>query len=152
MLIAVFTSLYAIMVYLFSPISFYALQFRVAGILRPGIARKWTLALGYAVGVAIGNVFSPFFGPLEIIFMPFMAFLAGIIGYVVAKPFKNSYFITGAVIAAIIAPSVSLMFYLLYNLSMLISLPYLFISEQAVSVIGAYAFRTIDTRFKWWSQ
>jgi len=62
---AAYASLYAIMVYVFSPISFYALQFRIAGILRPGIARKWTLAIGYAVGVAIGNMFSPFFGPLS---------------------------------------------------------------------------------------
>lgn len=148
---AAYASLYAIMVYVFSPISFYALQFRIAGILRPGIARKWILAIGYAVGVAIGNLFSPFFGALELGFMPFMAFLAGILGYLAAKPFKNSYFVTGAVIAAIIAPSLSLMFHLLFNLSILISLPYLLISEQTVSFIGAYAFKMIEKRFKWWS-
>jgi uncharacterized membrane protein len=150
-LIAAYASLYAIMVYLFSPISFYALQFRIAGILRPGIARKWTLTIGYAMGVAIGNFFSPFFGPLELGFMPLMALLAGILGYLAAKPFKNGYFVAGAVIASIIAPSLSLMFYLMFNLSVLISLPYLFISEQAVSFIGAYGFKIIERRFKWWS-
>jgi uncharacterized membrane protein len=149
-LIAVFASLYAMMVYLFSPISFYAVQFRIAGIIRPSIARKWTLSIGYAVGVIVGNMFSPFFGPLELGFMPLMAFLAGTLGYIAAKPFKNSYFVAGLVIAAVIAPSVSLMFYLLFNLSMLVSLPYLFISEQAVSFIGACTFKMIGTRFKWW--
>jgi len=86
-LIATYASLYAVVVYLFSPISFYAFQFRVAGILRPAIARKWTLAIGYALGVAIGNMFSPFLGLLELGFMPLMALLAGILGYLAAKPF-----------------------------------------------------------------
>ena len=62
-LVTVFASLYAALVYLFAPISFYALQFRVAGVLRPSIARKWILAFGYAIGVVVGNIFSPFTGP-----------------------------------------------------------------------------------------
>jgi uncharacterized membrane protein len=150
-LVAVYASLYVIMVYLFSPISFSALQFRVAGILRPGIARKWILAIGYAAGVAIGNLFSPFSGPLELGFMPLMALIAGILGYFAAKPFENNYFIAGTVIAAIIAPSVSLMFYLMFNLPILSSLPYLLISELTVSIIGAYTFKILERRFNWWS-
>lgn len=149
-LIAVFASLYATMVYVFAPVSFNVLQFRIAGILRPGIARKWTLAIAYAVGVAVGNLFSPFVGPLELGLMPLIAFLAGILGYLAAKPFKNSYFVTGFVIAAVIAPSISLMFHLLFNMSMLFTLPYLLVSEESVSFIGACIFKIIDTRFKWW--
>ena len=62
-LVAVFAALYAVLVYLFAPVSFYVLQFRVAGVLRPSIARKWVLSVGYAIGVVIGNIFSPFTGP-----------------------------------------------------------------------------------------
>lgn len=149
-LVAVFASLYAVLVYMFAPISFLALQFRVAGILRPGIARKWTLAIGYAIGVVVGNVFSPFAGPYELLFMPFMSFLAGILGYLVAKPFKNDYFIAGAVIATVIPLSVSWMLSQLFNLPMLVTLPYLFVSEQIVCFIGASLFKLIETRFKWW--
>ena len=43
------------------------------------------------------------------------------------------------------------MLYLLFNLPILASLPYLLISEETVSFIGAYAFKVIETRFKWWS-
>jgi uncharacterized membrane protein len=149
-LAAVFAALYAVLVYLFAPISFAALQFRVAGVLRPGIARKWMLAIGYAVGVVVGNIFSPFAGPYELVFMPVVSFLAGIFGYLVAKPFRSDYLIAGFVIATIVSLSVSWMLGQLFNLPMLVTLPYLFLSEQTVCFMGALLFKLIETRFKWW--
>lgn len=149
-LVAVFAALYAVLVYLFAPVSFYALQFRVAGVLRPGIARKWMLAVGYAIGVVVGNILSPFAGLHELVFMPIMSFLAGMLGYLAAKPFKNSYFITGAVIATIIPISVSWMLSQLFSLPIFATLPYMFLSEQIVCFIGASLFKLIETRFKWW--
>ncbi|MCS7096343.1 MAG: QueT transporter family protein [Candidatus Bathyarchaeota archaeon] len=147
-LIAVFSSLYALLVYLFAPISFYALQFRVAGVLRPWIAKRWVLAVGYAIGVVLGNLFSPFAGPYELVFMPAMSFLAGVLGYLIAKKFNHNYFVAGFVIATIISISVSWMLNQLFNLPMLATLPYLFISEQTVCLIGATLFKLIETRFK----
>ncbi len=149
-LVAVFAALYAVLVYLFAPVSFYALQFRVAGVLRPGIARKWVLAVGYAIGVVVGNIFSPFAGPYEFIFMPVMSFFAGMLGYLVARPFKNNYFVAGAVIATIIPISVSWMLSQLFSLSLLVTFPYLFLSEQIVCFVGASLFKLIEARSKWW--
>jgi len=149
-LVAVFAALYAVMVYLFFPVSFYVFQFRVAGILRPGIVRKWVLAVGYGVGVAVGNIFSPFVGPFELVFMPVMSFVAGVVGYMAAKPFKNNYFITGAVVATVIPVSVSWMLNQLFNLPMLATFPYLLISEQIVCLMGASMFKLIETRIRWW--
>lgn len=108
------------------------------------------LGLGYAIGVIVGNIFSPFTGPYELIFMPTMSFFAGILDYLAAKRFKNNYFITGAVVATIISISVSWMLSQLFNLPMFATLPYLFISEQTVCLIGASMFKLIETRFKWW--
>lgn len=149
-LVAIFASLYAALVYLFGPISFFALQFRVAGVLRPSIARKWTLAVGYSIGVVVGNIFSPFAGPYELLFMPIMSLLAGLLGYLIARKFKNDYFIAGAVIATIIAISVSWMLNQLFGLPILATLPYLLVSEQIVCFIGASIFKLLETRFKWW--
>ncbi len=149
-LVAVFAALYAVLVYLFAPVTFYALQFRVAGILRPSIARKWVLAVGYGIGVVVANIFSPFAGPYELIFMPIMSFVAGMLGYLIAKPLKNNYFIAGALIATTISISVSWMLNQLFNLPMFATLPYLFISEQTICFIGASLFKLIETRFKWW--
>jgi uncharacterized membrane protein len=148
-LVAIFASLYALLVYLFAPISFYALQFRIAGILRPWIAKKWILAIGYSIGVVVGNLFSPFAGPYELIFMPFMSFLAGVLGYLIARELNHNYFVAGSVIATVIAVSVSWMLNQLFNLPILAILPYLFISEQTICLIGAFIFKLIEIRFKW---
>jgi uncharacterized membrane protein len=107
------------------------------------------LAVGYAIGVAVGNVFSQFFGPWDLIFMPVMSFLAGIAGYLIAKRFNHNYFVAGAVIATIIPASLSFMFSQ-FGSPMLVTLPYLLIAEQIVCLIGAFVFKLIETRYKWW--
>ncbi|MEM2971861.1 MAG: QueT transporter family protein [Candidatus Bathyarchaeia archaeon] len=149
-LVTIFASLYAALVYFFASISFYALQFRVAGILRPAIAKKWILAIGYAIGVVVGNFFSPFVGPYELVFMPFMSFFAGILGFSIAKIFKGNYFVAGAIIAIIIPASVSWMLNQLQGLPIVETLPYLLVSEQIICFLGACMFKLIEVRFKWW--
>jgi len=149
-LVSIFASLYAVLVYFFAPLSFYALQFRVAGVLRPAIAKKWVLSIGYAVGVVVGNLFSPFSGPYELVFMPLVSLAAGIIGFVVAKRFRESYFVEGAIIAVIVPVGVSWMLNQLFGLPLLATFPYLLVSEQIVCLMGAFVFKLIELRFKWW--
>ena len=149
-LITVYAALYAAMVVVFSPISFAALQFRVAGVLRPGIARKRELAIAYAVGTVVANVFSPFAGIYELLFMPVMSLIAGLAGYEAAKRFNGSYYVCGAVVAIIIPLSVSWMLGQLFNLPYIATLPGLIISEQVINVLGATVFKQIESRYKWW--
>ena len=149
-LVAIFASLYTVLVYVFAPISFFALQFRVAGVIRPAIARKWILSIGYAIGVVIGNFFSPFVGSFELVFMPVMSLLAGLLGHFVARRFNSNYFVAGSIIATVISLSVSWMLNQLFNMPMLTTFIYLFISEQAVCFLGASVFKLIENRFKWW--
>jgi len=149
-LIAIFASLYAVLVYLLAPISFYVLQFRIAGIIRPAIAKKWVLAIGYTIGVVVGNLFSPFVGIYELLFMPTMSFIAGILGYILATKFNNNYFVTGIVIATIIPLSVSWMLNQVLSIPLLATLPYLFISEQIVCFLGSTIFKAIEKRYVWW--
>lgn len=148
-LTTIFAALYAALVIIFLPTSFLPQQFRVAGMLRPGIAKKWILAFGYGIGVIVGNVFGQFVGPWDLIFMPVMSVVAGLVGYYVAKWFHNNYFVAGVVIATITSVSLSFMFSQ-FGTPMITSLPLLFIAEQIVNIIGAFIFRLIDTRFKWW--
>ena len=108
------------------------------------------MAFGYAIGVLVANVFSPFAGPWDLIFMPVMSFLAGVAGYLVAKRFNHNYFVAGFVTATIISVSLSYMFSQLGISPMLVALPYLFVVEQIVCLIGATVFKIIETRFKWW--
>ena len=148
-LVAIFAALYAALVYVFAPISFLALQFRVAGVLRPAIAKKWILAIGYAIGVVVGNLSSPNIGAWELLFMPIMSLVAGLLGHILARRFRQNYFICGAVIATIIPSSVAWML-LQFGSPFLATFPYLLLSEQVVCFIGSLLFKAIETRFKWW--
>ena len=149
-LIAVYAALYAAMVVFFQPLSFYALQFRIAGVLRPGIARKRDLAIAYAVGTVVANIFSPFAGIYELLFMPIMSIIAGLAGYEAAKRFNQNYYVCGVVIAVIIPLSVAWMLKQLFNLPIIATLPGLFISEQLINMIGSTIFKLIEPRYEWW--
>jgi uncharacterized membrane protein len=149
-LIAVFAALYAAMVVVFAPFSFQALQFRIAGIVRPAIARKRVLAVAYALGVVVGNIFSPFSGIWELLFMPVMSLIAGLFGYEIARRFNNCYYVCGVVIAVVIPLSVSWMLMQLFALPIVVTLPGLIVSEQLVNLLGATIFRLVDSRYKWW--
>ena len=122
-LIGVYAGLYAASTLALSPIAFGVAQFRIAGALRPAIAKKWFLAVGYALGALVANFFSPFAGPWDLVFMPVMSLVAGLAGYLVAKPFKGNFFVQGAVTAAIIAVSLSFMFEQLGIAPMILALP-----------------------------
>jgi len=149
-LVTVYAALYAAMVVAFAPLSFYALQFRIAGALRPGIAKKAELAVGYAMGAAVANLFSPFAGVYEILFMPLMSLVAGLAGYYAAKRFNGSYYVCGAVIAVIIPVSVAWMLMQLFELPILVTLPALLVSEQVINLLGAMTFKAIESRIRWW--
>ena len=149
-LMIIYAALYAALVYVAIPISYGIAQFRIAGALRPAISKKWILAIGYGFGVLAANLFSPFAGPWDLVFMPLMSVVAGFAGYLIAKPFKQNYFVSGAVTAAIIAVSLSFMFEQFGLAPMYITLLPLLVIEQIVCLIGATVFQLIDRRFKWW--
>jgi uncharacterized membrane protein len=146
----IFAALYPALVIAFAPIAFGVAQFRIAGALRPAIAKKWVLSLGYGLGVLVGNFFSPFAGPWDLGFMPIMSIIAGLVGFLVAKRFKQNYFVSGAVTAIIIAFSLSFMFEQLGISPFLVALPMLLVTELAACIIGVVVFTLIDKRFKWW--
>jgi uncharacterized membrane protein len=150
-LISVYAALYAAMVVVFAPFSFYALQFRLAGVLRPGIAKKRDLAIGYAIGTVVANVFSPFSGIYELLFMPVMSLIAGLVGFEVSKRMNTNYYTCGIVIAIIIPISVAWMLNQLFNLPFIATLPGLLASEQIINLLGATIFKGIESRYEWWN-
>jgi uncharacterized membrane protein len=82
--------------------------------------------------------------------MPLVSLAAGIIGFVVAQRFNKNYFIEGAIIAIIVPIGVSWMLNQLLDLPWMATFPYLLISEQLVCLMGAFVFKMIELRFKWW--
>ena len=149
-LTAIFAALYVGLGIVFAPISFLALQFRIAGVIRPAMAKKPLLVVGYAIGVVITNFFSPFAGFLELVFMPLMSLVAGLAGYYAAKFFGKSYMVAGAVIAVIIPISVSWMLNQLFELPIFATLPGLLVSEQIVNGLGSILFMAVASRYRWY--
>ncbi len=148
-LIAIYAALYAALVIVFSPISFGVLQFRIAGVLRPGIAKWRLLAVGYALGVVVGNLLSPYAGIYELAFMPIASLVAGLLGYETAIRIGGGYWTCGLVIGVLIPTSVSWMLLQLFGLPMLLSLPGLIVSEMIINFIGAGMFSALEKRVRW---
>ena len=150
--IAVFASLYTVLVWLLPGLSFAAVQFRIAEGLKPAIAKRWTLAFAFALGNFLGNLISPFAGIYELGFMPLMNIIGGLLAYGVARAFKRNYLVAGLVYAAVIGLSVSWMLHVLFNLPLEALVPLLIASEEAVMIIGAVLFYLVDRRWKWYQQ
>jgi uncharacterized membrane protein len=149
-IVAVYAALYATLVVTFSPMSFGVIQFRLAGVLRPGIARMRILAVAYALGVVVGNILSPYAGAYELLFMPAASLFAGLVGYEVARRLGGGYWSCGIVVATIIPLCVGWMLGQLFGLPLVVTFPGLLISEQVVNIIGAVLFTALDRRLRWW--
>ena len=148
--IAVFASLYTVLVWILPGLSFAALQFRIAEGLKPAIAKRWTLAFAFALGNFLGNLVSPFAGIYELGFMPLMNIVGGLLAYGVARAFKRNYLVAGLVYAAVIGLSVSWMLHVLFNIPLEVLVPLLIGSEEAVMIIGAVLFYLVEKRWKWY--
>jgi len=146
-LMSIFGALYAILVWVLQPISFWQFQFRVAESLKPSVAKKWTLAFGFALGNFLGNLTSPFAGVHELVFMPLMNIVGGLIAWRLS--FKN-YFLAGLIYATIIALSVSWMLNQLFGIPYIILIPSLIVSEQVAMFLGSIVFLSIEKRWRWY--
>jgi len=148
--VAVFAALYTVLVWLFQPFGFAALQFRVAEGLKPSIAKVRTLAVAFAIGNFLGNLVSPFAGIYELAFMPTMNIVGGLLAYYAAKIFKGNYFVAAVVYGTTIALSVSWMLHALFNIPLLDLIPFLLASELIAMILGAVAFLFLEKRWKWY--
>jgi len=148
--IAVFASLYTVLVWLLPGLSFAAVQFRIAEGLKPAIAKRWTLAFAFALGNFLGNLISPFAGIYELGFMPLMNIVGGLLAYGVARAFRRNYLAAGLIYAAVIGLSVSWMLHVLFNIPLEALVPLLIASEEAVMIIGAVLFYLVEKRWKWY--
>ena len=148
--VAVFAALYTVLVWLFQPFGFAALQFRVAEGLKPSIAKVRTLAVAFAIGNFLGNLVSPFAGIYELAFMPTMNIVGGLLAYYAAKIFKGNYFVAALVYGTTIGLSVSWMLHALFNIPLLDLIPFLLASELIAMILGAVAFLFLEKRWKWY--
>jgi uncharacterized membrane protein len=68
-----------------TPFSYGPVQFRIGEALKPLVIRYPVIIPAFGVGTVIINLFSPFAGPLELIFMPLVDVTGGVLCYLVAR-------------------------------------------------------------------
>ena len=78
-------ALYVVLSLAVAPIAFGPIQFRVGEALKPLVIKYPATIPAFGVGTVIINLFSPFAGMLELVFMPLVDVTGGVICYLVAR-------------------------------------------------------------------
>ena len=84
-------ALYVVLSLAVAPIAFGPIQFRVGEALKPLVIKYPATIPAFGVGTVIINLFSPFAGMLELVFMPLVDVTGGVLCYLVAKRFGGAF-------------------------------------------------------------
>ncbi|MGB9812735.1 MAG: QueT transporter family protein [Thermovenabulum sp.] len=104
--ISLVACLYAVLTLIFSSISYLPAQFRMGEIIKPISTFQKKFAISMMIGNFLSNLFSPFAGPMELIFMPLSNLIGCLLGYYIGKFFNR--FLGSIFIAIWISASVAL--------------------------------------------
>jgi len=146
-LVTIFASAYAVLTWIFAPVSFWQIQFRVSEALKPARAKKKILCVAFMIGNFLANLVSPFAGIFELLFIPIVGNL--LVGYLAHKISRGNYFLAGFIFGTGVSLCVSWMLECLFGIPLLISFPILLISEQVEMFLGSIAFKLIERRIHW---
>ena len=92
-------ALYVVLSLAVAPIAFGPVQFRIGEALKPLVIKYPVVIPAFGVGTVIINLFSPFAGPLELVFMPLVDVTGGVLCYFVARSIDTTF---GTYVASLI--------------------------------------------------
>src|SRR5919106_777580 len=78
-------ALYVVLSLAVAPIAFGPIQFRLGEALKPLVIKYPVVIPAFGIGTVIINLFSPFAGALELVFMPLVDVTGGVLCYLVAR-------------------------------------------------------------------
>lgn len=137
--IGVVAAAYAVMVFAF-PASHMPLQLRVAEILKPLVIWEPHLIPAFVLGNFLSNLRSPFFGPWELLWMPFANLVGAWACWRVGR--VNAY-LGAATYALIIAAALTTMFSSISGAPITALAPPLLFSETLLIVLGVPVMRPV---------
>jgi len=88
---ATIAALYAVFTVGIAPIGYGPIQFRVSEVLKVFVLYNPWLALGIGVGTVLANIFSPYIGPWELIWMPLTDMAGGVLAWFVFRILKRRH-------------------------------------------------------------
>jgi uncharacterized membrane protein len=135
--IATFAALYAILTWLFAPISYQIFQFRVPECLKSIVVSRRHLIWAFVLGNALSNIFSPFVGMWELLWMPLINVAGAGSAWIIGHRLQGTrgLAVGGAIYAIWVAFGVSFMLFMLFNVPLLLTFVYLLIPE-VILIVG----------------
>lgn len=133
-------ALYAVVTWAIAPMSYGPLQLRLSEILKPLVIWEPHLIPAFVIGNFLSNLFSPFAGPWELLFMPAANLVGAALCYIVGR---RSPWVGAALYATVIAAAVSLMLSVLIQVRFGILFPGLLASEAILIVGGIPVMRAV---------
>ncbi len=130
--IGMVAALYAVLTWVFAPISYGSLQLRVSELLKPLVIWEPHLIPAFVLGNFLANLRSPMSLPWELTFMPFANFVGASLCYLAGR---RSPLVGAGLYALVIASAVSLMLSVLIHARFGALFPWLLASE-AILIIG----------------
>lgn len=140
--IGIIAAIYAVLTILLSPISYGPLQFRLSETMKPLALRGKNEILGLTIGLLLANLFSPFSGPWELLFMPLVALTGGYITYYL----RSIKYLAITFYSLWIAGGVSIVLYMVAGLPIIATFPGIFISELILMWLGVMFIENILCR------
>lgn len=142
--ISIVACLYLALTLAFSSISYLPSQFRVAEMIKPLSVFSKKFAISMMLGNFLSNLFSPFVGPMELIFMPASNLAGCIIGYYIGK---YTHRLIGSIFIAFwISASVAFMLKVVVDLPFIPTFAGILVSEVILMVSGYFIINYIDKK------
>jgi uncharacterized membrane protein len=129
-------ALYAVLTWIAAPISYQVFQFRISEALKSIVVSRRHLIWAFVIGNALSNLFSPFVGPWELVWMPFVNLLGASLAWVIGSRFKGlrAFIFGGVIYAIIVSAGLSVMLSTLFNINAELVFLYVLAPEMVLMV------------------
>lgn len=131
-------ALYVVLSLAVAPFAFGPVQFRIGEALKPLVIRYPLTIPAFGVGTVIINLFSPFAGVLELVFMPFVDVTGGILCWFLARRIGGAYgtYVASFVYALYTAAGVAVVLKVVAGLPYLVAFASVAVSEVTLLLAG----------------
>lgn len=131
-------ALYVVLSLLVAPLAFGPVQFRLGEVLKPLVIKYPVTIPAFALGVGLVNLFSPVAGGLELILMPLVNLVGGVLCWFVARRVRGMVgtYVASLLFALIIAAGVATVLHFAAGLPYLAAFGSVAASEVVLLFLG----------------
>jgi uncharacterized membrane protein len=131
-------ALYVVLSLIVAPLAYGPLQFRLGEVLKPLVIKYPVTIPAFAVGVGLVNLFSPVAGGLELVLMPVVNLVGGVLCWSLARRVGGTAgtYVASLLFALIIAAGVATVLHFAAGLPYLVAFGSVAVSEVVLLFLG----------------